>query len=284
MSKIIEAKGLTKRYGSVCAVKSVDLSIDRGKIVALVGPNGAGKTTILKSLLGLIACEGDLKVLGLDPRRQRLQLMQKVCFIPDLPVLPGWLRVAEILKFVAEVHPHFVSEKADYFLSKTEIRQKARIKELSKGMALQLHLAIVMAIEAELLVLDEPMLGLDILYRNKFMDQILTDFFEEDRSVLIATHQFEEVQNIISDLIFIKGGQITLDASMNEVNEKYVGVAVSKENILRAEALGPIMQRNVFGRQFYIFEGVHRAELESLGELHPLGIADLFVAMMKEGE
>ncbi len=284
MTTLIEAKGLSKSYGSHQALKSVDFSVKRGRIVGLVGPNGAGKTTILKAILGLTSYDGDLKVLGLDPARQRHQIMKKVSFIADVAVLPRWMKVTEALEFVTEVHPNFDLEKAKRFLSKTNIPMQARVKELSKGMVAQLHLALVMSIEAELLVLDEPTLGLDILYRKEFYNQLLADFFDEGRSILVTTHQIEEIENLLTDLIFIRDGEIVLDATMEEISEKYIEVMVSKDDAKKAEALNPVVQRDVFGRKVYLFEGVDREELESLGELHSPSVADLFVAKMKEGK
>lgn len=284
MTTLIEAKGLSKSYGSHKALKSVDFSVKRGRIVGLVGPNGAGKTTILKAILGLTSYDGDLKVLGLDPARQRHQIMQKVSFIADVAVLPRWMKVSEALEFVTEVHPNFDLDKAKHFLSKTNIPMQARVKELSKGMVAQLHLALVMSIGAELLVLDEPTLGLDILYRKEFYNQLLADFFDEGRSILVTTHQIEEIENLLTDLIFIRDGEIVLDATMEDVGEKYIEVMVSKDDAEKAEALNPVMQRDVFGRKVYLFEGVSRDELEQLGELHSPSVADLFVAKMKEGK
>ncbi len=284
MSTIIRAKGLNKTYGSFKALKNVSFSVERGKIVGLVGPNGAGKTSILKAILGLTSYDGELEVLGLNPATQRHELMQKVCFIADVAVLPRWLKVKEAVEFVTNVHPHFNLERAKYFLSKTKISWNSKVKELSKGMVAQLHLALVMSIEAELLVLDEPTLGLDILYRKEFYNQLLAEFFDEGRSILVTTHQIEEVENLLTDLIFIKDGEIVLDSSMDEVGEKYTEVMVGKEDIAKALALNPIMERDVFGRKVYLFENANREELELLGEIHSPSVADLFVAKMKENK
>jgi len=284
MSTLIEAKGLSKSYGSHQALKSVDFKVERGRIVGLVGPNGAGKTTILKAILGLTSYEGDLTVLGMNPERQRHQIMQKVSFIADVAVLPSWLKVANALEFVTEVHPNFNLERAKYFLGKTNISMDAKVKQLSKGMIAQLHLALVMSIEAELLVLDEPTLGLDILYRKEFYNQLLTEFFDEGRSILVTTHQIEEIENLLTDLIFIRDGNIVLDATMEEVANDYIEVMVSKDNAAQAESLNPVMSRDVFGRKVYLFQGVSREQLETLGELHSPSVADLFVAKMKEGK
>lgn len=284
MTALIQAKGLSKTYGSHQALKSVDFSVERGRIVGLVGPNGAGKTTILKAILGLTSYDGELKVLGLDPARQRHQIMQKVSFIADVAVLPRWLKVADALEFVSETHPNFNLDRAKYFLAKTNISMKSKVKELSKGMVAQLHLALVMSIEAELLVLDEPTLGLDILFRKEFYNQLLTEFFDEGRSILVTTHQIEEIENLLTDLLFIQDGEIVLNATMDEVAEKYIEVMVNKEDAEKAEALNPVMHRDIFGRRVYLFEGVSREELEPLGELHSPSVADLFVAKMKEGK
>ena len=284
MTTLIQAKNLSKSYGSHQALKSVDFSAERGRIVGLVGPNGAGKTTVLKAILGLTSYEGELKVLGLDPNRQRHEIMQKVSFIADVAVLPRWLKVANALEFVTEVHPNFNLERAKHFLAKTNIPMSAKVKELSKGMVAQLHLALVMSIEAELLVLDEPTLGLDILYRKEFYNQLLAEFFDEGRSILVTTHQIEEIENLLTDLIFIRDGKIVLNDSMDKVSENYIEVMVSKDDAEKDEALNPVMQRDVFGRKVYLFEGVSREQLEPLGELHSPSVADLFVAKMKEGK
>jgi ABC-2 type transport system ATP-binding protein len=284
MSSIIRASGVNKSYGSYQALKDVSFNVERGKIVGLVGPNGAGKTSILKAILGLTSFQGELEVLGLNPSKQRHELMQKVCFIADVAVLPKWLKVGDAVEFVTNVHPHFNLERAKYFLSKTKINWDSKVKALSKGMVAQLHLALVMSIEAELLVLDEPTLGLDILYRKEFYNQLLAEFFDEGRSILVTTHQIEEVENLLTDLIFIKDGQIVLDASMDEVAENYVEVMVAKEDIEKAQALNPVMERDVFGRKVYLFEGVSHDILETLGELHSPSVADLFVAKMKENK
>jgi len=284
MTTLIQAKGLSKTYGKHQALKSVDFSVERGRIVGLVGPNGAGKTTILKSILGLTSYEGDLKVLGLDPERQRHQIMQKVSFIADVAVLPRWLKVADAVEFVEQTHPNFKVDRAKHFLAKTDIPMQAKVKALSKGMVAQLHLALVMSIDAELLVLDEPTLGLDILYRKEFYHQLLAEFFNEGRSILVTTHQIEEIENLLTDLLFIRDGEIVLNATMDQVANEYIEVMVSKDDAAKAEALNPVMQREVFGRKVYLFEGVSREELEPLGELHSPSVADLFVAKMKEGK
>lgn len=284
MSSIIRAKGLSKKYGNFVALKAVDFTIERGKIVGLVGPNGAGKTTVLKSILGLTSFDGELEVLGLNPSKQRDDLMKLVCFIADVAVLPKWLKVKDAVEFVTEVHPNFNLERAKHFLSKTDINWNSKVKELSKGMIVQLHLALVMSIEAELLVLDEPTLGLDILFRKQFYNQLLAEFFDEGRSILVTTHQIEEVENLLTDLIFIREGGIVLDASMDEVAEKYAEVMIPRENIEQAEALNPLTERDVFGRKVYLFEGVPVEKLQEIGEVNSPSVADLFVAKMQEGK
>lgn len=281
MSLIIDAKNLNKRYGTTKALDGVDLKVEKGRILGLIGPNGAGKTTLLKALLGLTSVDGDLSVLGLDPRSKRHELMQKICFIADVAVLPRWLKVNQALEFVAGVHPRFNRDKAEAVLAKTDIRSDSRVRELSKGMIVQLHLAIVMAIDAELLILDEPTLGLDILFRKAFYEQLLNEYFDEERTILITTHQVEEVENLLTDLVFIKDGRILLDESMETVGERYTEVRVRAEQLDNAQALGPIARREVFGRQVLMFDSVERQQLAGLGELHQPSIADLFVAKIK---
>jgi len=284
MSAIIQARDLKKSYGSFHALKGVNFSVERGRIVGLVGPNGAGKTTVLKAILGLTSFDGDLEVLGLNPETQRHQLMQKVCFIADVAIMPSWLRVNEALEFITEVHPHFNLARAEQFLEKTSIVRDAKIKSLSKGMVTQLHLALVMSIDAELLVLDEPTLGLDILYRKEFYNELLTEFFDEGRSILVTTHQIEEVENLLTDLLFIKQGEIILSSTIEQVNEKYVEVLVGKEKLPQAKALSPLAERSAFGRSICLFENKSREQLAELGELYSPSVADLFVAKMKEGQ
>jgi len=280
MTTLIEARGLRKTYGKTNALAGVDLRIEEGRIVGLIGPNGAGKTTALKALLGLTPYEGDLKVLGHDPYRERHRLMQDVCFIADVAVLPRWLRVSQAIDFVAGVHPRFNRERADAFLAKTDIKQRSRVRELSKGMVTQLHLALIMAIDAKLLVLDEPTLGLDILYRKKFYETLLNDYFDGNRTILVTTHQVEEIQQVLTDIIFINHGRIALDCSMEDVEKRYAEVMVNPDKLADARALGPIHERQVFGRGVFLFENVERTKLTSLGEMHTPSIADLFVAKL----
>ena len=280
-SSVISAKGLSKRYGKSVAVDNVSFEIPAGRIVGLIGPNGSGKTTTLKAMLGLIPFEGELKVLGLDPRTQRDELMQHVSFIADVAVLPRWLRVSEAINFVAGVHPKFDRAKAERYIKNTKLKPAMKVKEMSKGMIVQLHLALVMAIDAKLLVLDEPTLGLDILYRKQFYQNLLEDYFDAQKTIVVTTHQVEEIEHILSDLMFIREGKITLSASMDEIADRFIEVMVSPANRAAASALKPIDERQVFGKSVMLFDGVSRAQLEQLGETRNPGIADLFVAHMK---
>ncbi len=284
MSHILSANGLSKSYGAFQALKSVNFTIERGRIVGLIGPNGAGKTTILKSILGLTTFDGELNVFGLDPRKDRHRLMQKVCFIADVAVLPRWLKVSQALQYVEGVHPKFDRQKAERFLAKTKIKMESKVGHLSKGMVTQLHLALVLAINVELLVLDEPTLGLDILYRKEFYQELLSEFFDEERSIIVTTHQVEEVENLLTDLMFIKNGEIILNSTMDDVSERFVEVMVSKEQTEKALSLKPIAERDVFGRKVFLFDGVDRETAESLGEIHRPSVSDLFVAKMKEAQ
>jgi len=281
VSSVISARGLTKRYGKQVAVDNISFEIPAGRIIGLIGPNGSGKTTTLKAALGLIPFEGELKVLGLDPRTHRDELMEQVCFIADVAVLPRWIRVREVVDFVAGVHPKFDRGKAERYLANTKLKPSMKVKEMSKGMIVQLHLALVMAIDAKLLVLDEPTLGLDILYRKQFYQNLLEDYFDENKTIIVTTHQVEEIEHILSDLMFIREGRITLSASMDEISERFVEVMVPAENVAAAKALNPIDERQVFGKSVMLFDGVPRAQVAALGETRNVGIADLFVAKMK---
>ena len=278
---IVSAKGLSKRYGATVALDNVNLQIAPGRIVGLVGPNGAGKTTALRAILGLTEFDGELTVLGLDPRTHRTELMQQVCFIADVAVLPRWLRVGEAVDFVAGVHPRFSREKCEAFLARTKIKHTQRVRELSKGMIVQLHLALVMAIDAKLLVLDEPTLGLDILYRKEFYESLLNDYFDHEKTILVTTHQVEEIERILTDLIFIKDGRIILDTSMDDLGERYAEVLVAPDKAEAARALKPLSERQIFGKSIFLFDGIEHSRLAALGELHKPSIADLFVATMK---
>ena len=282
MSNIVEAKSLTKNYGSFTALDGVDLTIPRGAISGLIGPNGAGKTTTLKALIGLCDVDGELNVAGRDPRVGRHKLMEDVCFIADVGILPKWLRVSQVIDYVEAVHPRFDRKKAEKFLSTTDIPANKRIKELSKGMVTQLHLALVMAIEVQLLVLDEPTLGLDIIYRKEFYDRLLNDFYDGNRTIIISTHQVEEVETLLSHLLFINKGKIVLDSLMSDLHEIYTEVLVDADMVEQADALQPIYVRELLGKKSYTFEAVPREQLEALGELHTPSVADLFVAKLKE--
>jgi len=281
MSAVISARGLSKRYGKSVAVDNISFEIPAGRIIGLIGPNGSGKTTTLKAALGLIPFEGELKVLGLDPRTQRDELMENVCFIADVAVLPRWIRVSEAVDFVAGVHPKFDRKKAERYLANTKLKPSMKVKEMSKGMIVQLHLALVMAIDAKLLVLDEPTLGLDILYRKQFYQNLLEDYFDEQKTIIVTTHQVEEIEHILTDLMFIRDGRITLSATMDEISERFVEVMVPAENVAAAKALNPIDERQVFGKSVMLFDGVPRAQVAALGETRNVGVADLFVAKMK---
>lgn len=281
MSAVIHAKGLSKRYGQTIALDAVDFEIESGRIVGLIGPNGAGKTTALKSILGLSEFDGELSVLGLDPRTQRPKLMEQVCFIADVAVLPRWIRVCDAIDFVGGVHPRFSRQKCEAFLARTKLKPKMRVREMSKGMIVQLHLALVMAIDARILVLDEPTLGLDILYRKTFYENLLSEYFDENKTIIVTTHQVEEVEHILTDLIFIRDGRIALNASMDEIGERYAEVMVNPDKVEAARALNPLNERQIFGKSIFLFDGVDRERLAALGELHKPSIADLFVATMK---
>ncbi len=283
MTAIIEARGLTKSYGDTPALRGVDLNVQPGRIVGLIGPNGAGKTTVIKAVLGLTSFDGELRVLGRDPRTERNQLMNEVCFIADVAVLPRWLKVSQALDFVAGVHPRFDRKKAEEFLAKTDIRKDRRVRQLSKGMVTQLHLALILAIDARLLVLDEPTLGLDLLFRRSFYDNLLNDYFDKERTILVTTHQVEEIENILTDVVFIQHGKIVLDSPMDTLVERFAQLVPAAGNVDRARALKPIDERDVFGRAAMLFDGRNRAELEALGEVRTPSVADLFVAMMQPG-
>lgn len=281
MNAVVTARGLSKRYKNTAALDNVSFEIQPGRIVGLIGPNGAGKTTALKAILGLTDFQGELGVLGLDPRTQRGKLMEQVCFIADVAVLPRWLRVREAVDFVANVHPRFDRKKCEAFLARTKLTPEQRVKQMSKGMIVQLHLALVMAIDARLLVLDEPTLGLDILYRKQFYQNLLEDYFDENKTIIVTTHQVEEVEHILTDLMFIRDGRIVLDADMDAVGERFAEVMVGAERAAEARALKPLDERQVFGKSIFLFDGVARAQLEALGEVRRPSVSDLFVATMK---
>jgi len=280
MSAIV-ARHLGKTYGGKPALDNVDFTIQPGRIVGLIGPNGAGKTTALKAILGLTSFEGELSVLGMDPRTQRDALMNEVCFIADVAILPRWIRVSEAIDFVEGVHPRFSRQKCEAFLARTKLQPRQRVREMSKGMIVQLHLALVMAIDARVLVLDEPTLGLDILYRKQFYQSLLNDYFDENKTILVTTHQVEEIEHILTDLMFMRAGRIALSASMDEVAERFTEVMVPADRAEAARALGALDERQVFGKTIFLFDGIAKSRLAELGEIRTPSVADLFVATMK---
>jgi len=278
----IEARGLRKTFGKTIALDGVNLRVEEGRILGLIGPNGAGKSTALNAILGLTAYEGELNVLGRDPWRERDQLMRDVCFIADVAVLPRWLKVSQALDYVGGVHPRFDRAKAERFLAKTTIQRASKVRELSKGMVTQLHLALVMAIDARLLVLDEPTLGLDILFRKQFYDSLLNDYFDGSRTIVVTTHQVEEIQHVLTDLMFINRGRVVLNCSMEEFAARYLEVTVHAAQAGAGRALRPMHERQVFGRSILLFDRADREELAALGEVRTPSIADVFVAVMGE--
>ncbi len=282
MTSLVSARNVSKSFGAVHAVDNISFEIEKGRIMGLIGPNGAGKTTLLKALLGLTNCDGELSVLGLDPFKQRKELMQNICFIADVAVLPRWIRVDQLLDFVEATHPNFSRERAEKLLSQTKIMKKSKIRELSKGMVTQLHLAIIMAVDAKLLVLDEPTLGLDILFRKELYSDLLRDYFDEERTILITTHQVEEVENLLTNVMFINDGKILLDSSMEAMADNFVQLMTSGECAATAKGLAPISESEMFGKSVMLFEGVSREHLEGLGELSTPSVADLFVAKVRE--
>ena len=276
----IEARGLRKAFGTTVALDSIDLRVEEGRILGLIGPNGAGKTTALNAILGLIPYQGELRVLGRDPWSDRSPLMRDVCFIADVAILPRWMRVSQALDYVAGVHPRFDRAKAQGFLSKTTIPRASKISQLSKGMVVQLHLALVMAIDAKLLVLDEPTLGLDILYRKQFYDSLLNDYFDRSRTIVVTTHQVEEVQHVLTDLMIIDRGRIVFGCSMEEFESRYCEVTVNPDQVAAARALKPMHERQILGRSILLFDGADRKQLAAFGHVRTPGIADLFVAVL----
>ena len=276
----LEARGLRKRFGTTVALDGIDLRVEEGRILGLIGPNGAGKTTALNAILGLIPYEGELRVVGRDPWYEREKLMRDVCFIADVAVLPRWMRVSQALDYVAGVHPRFHRAKAEAFLAKTNIRRTSKVRQLSKGMVTQLHLALVMAIDARLLVLDEPTLGLDILYRKQFYDALLNDFYDRTRTIIVTTHQVEEMQNVLTDLMFIDRGRIVLSCSMEEFESRYTEMTPNPDQLAAARAFKPMHERQVLGRSVFLFDHVDRQQLAKLGEVRTPSIADLFVAVI----
>ena len=281
MNAVVTANGLSKRYKNMLALDNVNFQIPAGRIVGLIGPNGAGKTTALKAILGLTDFQGQLNVLGLDPRTQRDKLMEEVCFIADVAVLPRWIRVHEAIDFVANIHPRFNRAKCEAFLARTKLTRDQRVRQMSKGMIVQLHLALVMAIDAKLLVLDEPTLGLDILYRKQFYQNLLEDYFDENKTIIVTTHQVEEIEHILTDLMFIRDGKIVLNTDMEAMGERFAEVMVSADMAATARQLKPLDERQVFGKCIFLFDGVDQAQLKTLGEIRRPSVSDLFVATMK---
>ena len=281
METIVQARGINKHYGDVTALDNVDLNIETGKIVGLIGPNGAGKTTLLKCLLGLASCDGQIDVLGIDPGRHRTRLLEEVCFIADTAILPRWLKVSQALDYLENVHPRFNRELAENFLKKTTIKYNKRVSQLSKGMITQLHLALVMAIEARLLILDEPTLGLDILYRKEFYTSLINDYFDHERTILVTTHQVEEIESLLTDLLFIRDGRLILNTTMEAMPEIFTEVHCRSGMLEQARAMNPINERPMLGGVAFIYENKPRKELEPLGDLGTPSVADLFVAKMQ---
>jgi ABC-2 type transport system ATP-binding protein len=276
----IEAHGLRKSFGTTIALDGINFRVEEGRILGVIGPNGAGKTTALNAILGLTPYQGELRVLGRNPWTERNQLTRDVCFIADVAVLPRWIKVSQALDYVAGVHPRFDRAKAEAFLARTTIKHTSRVKHLSKGMVAQLHLALVMAIDAKLLVLDEPTLGLDILFRKQFYDSLLNDYFDRNRTIVVTTHQVDELQNVLTDLIFMDRGRIVLDCSMEEIESRYAELTVHPAQVEAARSLKPIYERNVLGRSVMLFDRADRPQLSALGEVRTPGIADLFVAVV----
>lgn len=284
MDTVINARGIEKHFGEQRAVDGIDLELSSGSILGLIGPNGAGKTTLLRSLLGLCAYNGDIDILGFDPRRERSSMMEQVCSITDTAVLPNWMKVSQLLDYVAGVHPRFSRDRAMKFLAATEVGLQRRVKQLSKGMVVQLHLALVMSIDARLLILDEPTLGLDVLFRKQFFEQLLNDYYDDQRTIVISTHQVEEVENILTDVMFIRAGKCILNDKMEAIARRYTELHALGANAALAEALKPVGQRAILGGRAFIFEDVERRQLAELGELKTPTLADLFIAKVGEGD
>ncbi|MFZ6760521.1 ABC transporter ATP-binding protein [Undibacterium sp. Ji50W] len=281
VNSVISARGISKHYGKKPVLDGLNFEIAPGRIVGLIGPNGSGKTTTLNAILGLGDFDGDMQVLGLDPRTQRDALMNDVCFIADVAILPRWLKVKDAIAFVEGVHPRFNRVKAEQYIANTKLKPDMKVKAMSKGMVAQLHLALIMAIDAKLLVLDEPTLGLDVVYRKQFYRNLLEDYFDENKSIIITTHQVEEVEHILSDVIFINEGKIVLDTSMEQLGARFVEVSLNPESLEQAKSLSPVDQRSVFGRSIMLFDGIGKDVLCKLGDLRQPGIADIYVAMMR---
>ncbi|PLW70205.1 ABC transporter ATP-binding protein [Pseudohalioglobus lutimaris] len=280
METIVEARGLSRSFADIKAVDNIDFRVPTGSVLGLIGPNGAGKTTLLRSLLGLSEFEGELEVLGKDPRSQRAQLMEQVCFIADTAVLPGWMRVEQLLDYASGVHPRFAREQAEAFLRDTEVKLTRRIRDLSKGMMVQVHLALVMAIDARLLVLDEPTLGLDILVRKRFFEQLISDYFDQERTIIISTHQVDEVQHILTDVMFLNHGKLVLSRSMEQIEQQFVQLNTVGESAVKAQGIPHLGSHSILGGKAIIYEDIARDSLAPLGELRTPSVSDLFVAMM----
>ena len=281
MTSLVNARNVSKSFGALRAVDDVSFTIDQGRITGLIGPNGAGKTTLLKAILGLTDCQGSLSVLGLDPFRQRRELMQNICFIADVAVLPRWIRVSQLLDFTEKVHPGFSRKRANELLAETRISHRSKVRELSKGMITQLHLSIITAVDAKLLVLDEPTLGLDIIFRKDFYANLLGGYFDEDRTILITTHQVEEIENLLTHVMFINDGRLVLDSAMDELPQTYVELQTSGTKAEKARRLRPLHERDSFGKKVMTFEGVPREQLKAFGDVRTPAVADLFVAKVK---
>ena len=276
----IKAKGIIKSYDNNHALNGIDLEVRSGQVLGLIGPNGAGKSTFLQAVLGLLNTEGELEVLGLDPRKDRHKLLQKVCSITDVAVLPKWMTVEQVLQYVDGVHPRFNIEKAKSILSQTDIKDKSKIKTLSRGLVVQLHLSIVMAIDAELLVLDEPTLGLDLVYRKEFYSQLIEDYYDGNKTILISTHQVEEIEGVLSDAIFMNQGKVVMKDSIDAINERFLELRPNQDSLEKAKSLNPMHTRTELGREVLLFEGTEKDKLTGLGEVRPPFIADLFMAIM----
>ena len=280
----IEARGLRKSFGRKLVLDGINLHVAEGRIFGIVGPNGAGKTTALNAILGLTPCQGELSVLGRDPWAERDLLMRDVCFITDVAVLPRWIRVAQLLDYVAGVQPSFDRAKAQSFLANTTIFSNSKVRELSKGMVTQLHLAIVMATDARLLVLDEPTLGLDILYAKQFYDSLLNDYIDGNRTIVLATHQVEEVQHVLTDVVFLDRGRVVFEHTTEELESRYLEVTVRPEQVSAARALHPLHERAVMGGSVLLFDGVDRKQLAAFGDVRTASITDLFIALTDHHE
>ena len=281
-SQIIKARNIQKNYKDSSALSGFDLDVYSGQIMGLIGPNGAGKSTFLQAILGLVDTTGELEVLGLSPKKDRHKLLNRVCSITDVAVMPRWMTVGQVLKYVDAVHPSFNLSKARDILSSTDINRSSKIRTLSRGMVVQLHLAIVMAIDAELLVLDEPTLGLDLAYRKRFYSQLIEDYFDGNKTIIISTHQVEEIEGVLSHVVFLDKGKEVMSGSIDDLNQRFLELRPKAENLEKAKALNPLSIRTELGRPVYLYEGVNFEKLQDFGDVHPPAIADLFLAIMKK--